>query len=336
MLRNPRPLIDEERRQIFSTAQQKDEKGCVASFCSTTSRNAVDSSSWGTKDIPNHQHHVGVGVDLDLVKEMNELSVQEREKVYDEIHGVAKAQEESPEFVTQSIQEMDTALKNLPRTRRKALDRASFLYPGLATDIKFKLMFLRAEYFDPGRSARRMAKHFEDKLMLFGEEKLVKKITWEDLDEEGQTACRSGCCLELPQKDPTGRPIWFFDLSRYQNVKNMDSLLRASWYQVMSTVQDDEIAQQKGVFDITYAPGNVLEMPKKLAMFPELLRRSGDVIVSLPCRVTSYHFCYEDFRLHYLLSIIQKYFGKHLRLRVRTHFGTYHAPEWMTRGNRRN
>jgi hypothetical protein len=152
----------------------------------------------------------------DLAKEMNELSVNEREKVCDDIHGVAEIPVEAPEFVAECVARFDQALTELPqKMRRKALERAFFLKPDLDKDTKFKLLFLRADYYDPFKAARRFAKYFEDKLALFGEAKLMKKITLDDLTEEDMEVFDAGFFVILPNKDAAGRPIWFGDVSKY-------------------------------------------------------------------------------------------------------------------------
>jgi hypothetical protein len=143
---------------------------------------------------------------------MNELSVNEREKVFDEIHGVSEIPVETPEFVAQCIAKFDQALLQLPqKLRRKALERAQFLNPSIGTDTKFKLLFLRADYYVAHKAARRFAKYFEDKLSLFGEGKLVKKITLDDLNEEDRKVFDSGFFVVLAHKDTAGRPIWYGD-----------------------------------------------------------------------------------------------------------------------------
>jgi hypothetical protein len=163
------------------------------------------------------------GTDAELAKEMNELSVKEREKVLEEIHGVADAREETPELLTACLLALDGALSKIPKAKRRALDKAFFLRPHYATDAKFKLMFLRADYYDPQKAAKRMAKFFEWKLKIFGEEKLVKNITildddlGQDQDQVIETAILSGCSLELPHRDQTGRPITMFDISKFDH-----------------------------------------------------------------------------------------------------------------------
>ena len=76
-------------------------------------------------------------------------------------------------------------------------------------------MFLRTDLYDGQKAAKRMMKHFEDKQYLFGENKLAKSITLDDLSEEDLRIYSTGWCLELPHKDQVGRPIWFFDTTRY-------------------------------------------------------------------------------------------------------------------------
>jgi hypothetical protein len=117
--------------------------------------------------------------------------------------------------VASCIAQLDQCLSDLPRTRRFSLDRALFLKPGIETDDNFKLTFLRADQYDTARAARRLAKYFDDKLSLFGEDKLVKKITMDDLSKEDMEVFDSGFMMSLPYKDSTGRPIWFCDLSKY-------------------------------------------------------------------------------------------------------------------------
>ena len=160
--------------------------------------------------------------DADQAKEMYELSVEEREKVFDDMHGVAKAQEETEKFVKEKIAQLDSALSKLPRNRRKAFDRAVFYKPSIQKDKAFKLMFLRADCYDGSKAAERITLHFDKKLSLFGVSKLTKKITLEDLtEEERQILNKESLCI-CAHKDATGRPIWVFDYSR-QDSENFSS-----------------------------------------------------------------------------------------------------------------
>jgi phage-related protein len=153
--------------------------------------------------------------DAMLAKELNELSVQERERVMEELHGVADIIKETSELVQTSCEQLTKELQKLSKTKRRALVRALFLKPSLEKDIPFKLLFLRADSFDAAKAAVRMCKYFEHKLELFGADKLVKRITLEDMNEDDMAAVHTGAVTILPQKDQAGRLIWFINQTHY-------------------------------------------------------------------------------------------------------------------------
>lgn len=80
-----------------------------------------------------------------VAQQMNEMSaLEERERVYEDIHGVSDMiTEEPPLFVTQSLEKME---EGIGRIRKKiAYERALFLSPSYVQNFKFRLMFLRCE-----------------------------------------------------------------------------------------------------------------------------------------------------------------------------------------------
>jgi hypothetical protein len=148
-------------------------------------------------------------------QELNELSPQERERVSEEVHGVAKFPDETEELLAKCLEQFKEAVANVNVSKRRALDRALFYRPSILTDTSFHLLFLRADQYHPTKAAHRMAKYFGDKLALFGEDKLVKKIVLEDLNETDRKVLDTGFFMVLPNKDPTGRPIWFCDVTKF-------------------------------------------------------------------------------------------------------------------------
>jgi hypothetical protein len=292
--------------------------------------------------------------DARLAREMNELSVQEREQVLDDVHGVAATQEETPEFLATCLQKLDNSLSALSYAKRKDLDRAFFLRPGLHTGRNFKLLFLRADKYNDELAAERMAKFFTNKLSLFGEDKLVKDITLDDLDDNDKNILTSESNIILPKKDQAGRPIWFSDCSKAdyehtsstvrsrrpehmfcehvsaRNRNNLKSIvvslsyqIRAFWYDTMVTVSD-EAAQTKGVSCVMFCPSHGLRdnLPS-ISQVTALLLRIGSVNSSLPYRITSFHFGTDEPKMEFFVKAIQTTFGKQVRLRLRSHFGTF-------------
>jgi len=288
---------------------------------STTFSCCGKAGGWGKKKV----HEVPQCEDEDyasLAKELNELSVQERERVFEEVHGVAQAQEETQDFVTDCVTQFDKALSELSYAKRKELDRAFFLKPSIQKDWKFKLLFLRADQYNARQAAERMAKYFAHKLTLFGEDKLVKEITLDDLDQNDIEVLHKGANLVLPYTDRSGRPIWFTYSDKYE-FGNLDSMMRAFWYVTMATLESDT-AQSAGIISVMYIPSNKSSSPSwpSAAQISEFFLKAGSIHLSLPSRITSFHFCAEDSGTQLMLSTIRMAFGKQLRLRVRAHFGS--------------
>lgn len=158
--------------------------------------------------------------DAVLAKELNELSIQEREKAYEDVHGVSKEFEETPELIEQSLADFEVEIK---KTKKKsAHDKAFFLNSKYARNREFRVMFLRADNFDVKKAAKRIILHFESKLELFGANKLVKDITLDDLDEDDMEVLLSGSFQSLPTKDQAGRAVIFIS-QKYFNYKTWQS-----------------------------------------------------------------------------------------------------------------
>lgn len=155
-----------------------------------------------------------------IAADLNQLSIQERESVFEEVHGIAKVQEKSPEEEAALVRELREELKNI--RGKPELERAQFLCSSYADDPKFLLMFLRSENFVVKSAAVRMVTHFKHKLHLFGIEKLAKPITLEDLDDDDMDALLTGWVQPLSQKDRSGRPVLFLfnKALKYKSVEN--------------------------------------------------------------------------------------------------------------------
>ena len=83
-------------------------------------------------------------------------------------------------------------------------------------------MFLRATQFHPIKAAHQLLRHFHYKLELFGEQKLTKDITYDDLTPEDKACLRRGFTQFLETKDAKGRTvaIFFPNLSEFASWQN--------------------------------------------------------------------------------------------------------------------
>jgi hypothetical protein len=138
-----------------------------------------------------------------LAKELYQLSMDERDKVFSDIHGVADIVKEEPTFLHFQLSQLETELSKI--RNKTAYDLAESLSFDYVKDPKFRLLFLRATSFDVEAAAYRMARFFQEKLELFGADKLAKDIEWSDLDDDDIETIESGWFQVLPGKDRSGR-----------------------------------------------------------------------------------------------------------------------------------
>jgi hypothetical protein len=143
-----------------------------------------------------------------LAKEMNQLSVEEREKVLEDVHGIARVVDEPEEFIEACLARLEKELTNI--SNKAAYDLASFMSKEYTSSKKNRLMFLRAESFDPYNAASRMVRFFDEKYELFGVQKLINDITLDDLDPDDITTIENGLFQVLPEKDCAGRKVFCF------------------------------------------------------------------------------------------------------------------------------
>jgi hypothetical protein len=85
------------------------------------------------------------------------------------------------------------------------------------------------------------------------------------------------------------------------------------------TTLEEEVAQIRGVVNLNYAPSK-RHKPFPIGKATENVMESGDMIASLPLRVTGYHFCTDDPKMKFVLNMIRLSHGRHVRVRLRPHF----------------
>ena len=170
--------------------------------------------------------------DMDRVsaEELMMVSATEREQAYDELHGVftkssagddgtmssssittTPAFEETDDLIESSLILLKMELERIPIRRKRAYLKALFLKPTLENDTSFQLMFLRADRFNVPLAAQRICRFFEEKQNLFGEAKLVHRLTLDDLSEDDIRSLSNGAGHLMQHKDCSGRLVFFAD-----------------------------------------------------------------------------------------------------------------------------
>ena len=269
-------------------------------------------------DLENHD--VGASlklVDSLLAKEFNKLSVQERSKTYEELHGVDECVEETPDLVENSLRQLDHEVSKI--RRKYAYELAEHQNKEYVANPKFRIMFLRASGFHPGKAANWMVGYFEGILKYFGESLLTKRIQYSDLDCEAQAYVKTGRSQMLPSRDQSGRVVLVgIGMFEDQSYMNPMSRLKACVYVWLMLVEDEE-NQKRGLVLLMFQMGSLDVGISSRTMARELPR----VLSWLPLRVCALHFCTEnDFvAFSFRASVVAA--PADVRARHRCHNGTY-------------
>jgi hypothetical protein len=149
-------------------------------------------------------------VDANLANRLNQLTMEQRYRVFHDVHGVSEVHPEEPEMVQDKLNQMEVCLNNTPisDTTNNAYHRALYLSATYVRNRAFRLTFLRAVDFDPALAAELVVRHFRIKLELFGEELLTHHIALTDLNEEDMGALESGYFQLLPIRDRANRVVY--------------------------------------------------------------------------------------------------------------------------------
>ncbi|KAL3903898.1 MAG: hypothetical protein SGILL_010271 [Bacillariaceae sp.] len=141
-----------------------------------------------------------------LARDITNLSLTEREQVFQEIHGVREQVQETPEYMQEHHRAMQGALDGIPVAKRKAYNLALQLDPSYVGDVELRTRFLRCEMWDAIKAATRFVKHFEQKLDLFGKDLLCTTIRQRHLSPGARQAVMEGSS-QMPARDSSGRLV---------------------------------------------------------------------------------------------------------------------------------
>lgn len=149
-----------------------------------------------------------------IAREYQELPPTQQNQVWSDLTGSETATilqtDESPEAIHLAIGELAYEIDKIPTKHKQAFEMALANFPDFVNDPSFILRFLRAERFDANLTAARLVLHFEQKLELFGPDKLGREILLSDLEEDDMDCINRGYLQILHKKDFSGRNVVFF------------------------------------------------------------------------------------------------------------------------------
>ena len=158
--------------------------------------------------INTESHHTATDSQMDafLAGELNNMSLRERQKIFEEIHGVDQTVQETPDFVAQHLDALDVSISNI--YPKPAYDMAEEMKYEYVHNDTFRLTFLRADMFDPIKAAKRLVTFFQCRLALFGPGLLTRNLTLNDLNRDDIACLTSGYFQILPSRDTAGRAVF--------------------------------------------------------------------------------------------------------------------------------
>lgn len=158
-----------------------------------------------------------------LRRAMNQLSFAERETanrvvrgdsiiaqtILDRRRSSTQGLAEGNAFLSLKFQELDVHIRNsTTKLGFEAYQMARTQNEDYVDNPNFKIGFLRAERYNTLKAAHRLLLHFQEKLELFGPEKLTKDIEWDDLCEVAKWYHQhAGGVQLLPKRDKAGRLV---------------------------------------------------------------------------------------------------------------------------------
>jgi len=245
------------------------------------------------KDLPTlaFQKNVNGRVDDLLSKELLQLSLQDRNAIDEEIHGVQTfAPEETPEMLSNALRKMEIEIDSIPN--KAAFDRSQRFPNTYVNGAEFRLRFLRSDLFEIKEAAGKMVKFLDLISELFGDFALRRQIQMSDFSREEMQVFRVGHQQLLPYRDRSGRRI-FALVGGFGIHVALVTRVKILIYLVLAA-SDDVETQRKGITTVIW-PGS--KMPKGddvINLKMDRLLFMKRVYESLPVRTCSYHFCMQN------------------------------------------
>ena len=160
---------------------------------------------------------------------VDQLSMEERESILYEVHGIKDSIPETPELIETSLSQFRELVQQ--QANENASKRAAAYHQALSISKDYVqnqsllVSFLRAERFDVPRAVSRYMGFFAWKLELFGLDKLCKDISLQDdFSADDMQVMQNGALSVLPNRDRADRMVVCHILS-HQRYKDRMSVV---------------------------------------------------------------------------------------------------------------
>ncbi|CAJ1936710.1 unnamed protein product [Cylindrotheca closterium] len=256
-----------------------------------------------------------------LASEMSQMSVEERSKAMDDLHCVGEELQETPEMIQKSLAEFEEAVQ---KERNPIYEMAINQNRAYVEDPTFRLRFLRAKLYNVREAVRKMMSLLECKAKYFGDDKVARDITLDDLSEEDKQLMLSGLYHIQDGRDQNGRLILhlFGKMLIRCRADNLIRIRHYIMYNIMSSLPD---VQRKGIV-VVYNDSTLPEEPFTLPGF-SFFKEIQTTYDSEPVRFSGIHYCVQAKSHHLalnnvLVSLFLKGTPQDGRARTRIHYGS--------------
>jgi len=253
-----------------------------------------------------------------LSREMLQLSLQDRNTINEEIHGVQTlAPEETPKMLTAALDRLSAEISMIPI--KVAYDASQELTSTYVNSADFRLRLLRRHLFNAKKAASGMVLFLDVLLEMFGDFALRRPIQLTDFNREEMQVFRQGRQQLLPYRDRSGRRIYTsvggFGLTT-PLVTRVKIMIYLNW-----AASDDVESQRKGITSIVW-PGSTSTAGDDVSGLK--LNRiifMKRIYESLPIRTCSIHICLPDTPVHHAIRSVLILSMTPFRQRLKFHVG---------------
>ncbi|CAJ1955753.1 unnamed protein product [Cylindrotheca closterium] len=220
-----------------------------------------------------------------LASELYQLSVQKRAAAFDDIHCVGEELNEPTELKQKSFDDFEEMVN---KERNIFYDIAMTQNRAYVEDPSFRLKFLRANRHNVGKSVRQMMSFLKEKATYFGNDKIARDITLDDLNEADKSLLLSGFYHIQEERDRAGRAIihWFGSMLGRVRPEN---LIRATYFVWISILLQDPVVQKKGLVTVYHnASRRGVDFVIPGVNF---IMTVSNATASFPVRFSSMHYC---------------------------------------------
>jgi hypothetical protein len=249
-------------------------------------------------------------------KERASVTEEENAAAVQDIYG-DRVTDETEKMVNDSLILFAKELGTIPEEVKIGYLQALERCPEVVEQESSPIRFLRADAFDAQLAAARLAKYWNVRIALFGEDRAFLRMSVEGtMGGDARAFEELGDANHVLPRDEQGRAVWFTDKSRSTNERlSNNEQLRLFWYQAHTELED--ISVQRAGF-VVLANTRMTKLSHFNRGF--LKAQVMHVREALPLKLRAIHSCHvPSFVSQFILPAFKIMLGKGLRLRLNVH-----------------